>query len=113
MKKIKYIILYLASSGSDFLTSSGSGSTSQKVTVPTVPIPATVPQRCQLQWFRNLYSYSTVPCITYEKVLRAPNSKFPTEPTVRHQKQSASHTVGVLSSKTMLELRYLLQILET
>ncbi len=32
--------------GSDFLTSygSGSGSTSQKVTVPTVPVPA--PQRC-------------------------------------------------------------------
>jgi hypothetical protein len=26
-------------SGSDFLTSYGSGSTSQKVTVPTVPIP--------------------------------------------------------------------------
>jgi hypothetical protein len=25
-------------SGSDFLTSSGSGSTSQKVTVPTVPV---------------------------------------------------------------------------
>jgi hypothetical protein len=34
------------SSGSDFLTSygSGSGSTSQKVTVPTVPVP--VPQHC-------------------------------------------------------------------
>ncbi len=30
-------------SGSDFLTSYGSGSTSQKVTVPTVPVP--VPQR--------------------------------------------------------------------
>ncbi len=27
------------SSGSDFLTSSGSGSTSQKVTVPTLPVP--------------------------------------------------------------------------
>jgi hypothetical protein len=26
-------------SGSDFLTSSGSGSTRQKVTVPTVPVP--------------------------------------------------------------------------
>jgi hypothetical protein len=38
----------ISSSGSDFLTSygsdSGSGSTSQKVTVPTVPVP--VPQRC-------------------------------------------------------------------
>jgi hypothetical protein len=34
------------SSGSDFLTSygSGSGSTSQKVTFPTVPVP--VPQHC-------------------------------------------------------------------
>jgi hypothetical protein len=31
-------------SGSDFLTSYGSGSTSQKVTVPTNPVP--VPQRC-------------------------------------------------------------------
>jgi hypothetical protein len=31
-------------SGSDFLTSYGSGSTSQKVAVPTVPVP--VPQRC-------------------------------------------------------------------
>jgi hypothetical protein len=30
-------------SGSDFLTCYGSGSTSQKVTVPTVPVP----QRCQ------------------------------------------------------------------
>ncbi len=29
---------------SDFLTSYGSGSNSQKVTVPTVPVP--VPQRC-------------------------------------------------------------------
>ncbi len=36
-------------SGSDFLTSygSGSGSTSQKVTVPTVPVP--VPQHCPQQ----------------------------------------------------------------
>ncbi len=31
-------------SGSDFLTSSGSGSTRHKVTVPTVPVP--VPQHC-------------------------------------------------------------------
>ncbi len=30
--------------GSDFLTSYGSGSTSQKVTVPTVPVPVPVPQ---------------------------------------------------------------------
>ena len=31
-------------SGSDFLTNYGSDSTSQKVTVPTVPVP--VPQHC-------------------------------------------------------------------
>jgi hypothetical protein len=48
MKVIKYIILYLVPlpepSGSDFLTNYGSGSTSKKVTVPTVPVP--VPQHC-------------------------------------------------------------------
>jgi hypothetical protein len=33
---------FIFSSGSDFLTSSGSGFTSKKVTVPTVPVP--VPQ---------------------------------------------------------------------
>jgi hypothetical protein len=42
-------------SGSDFLTSygsgSGSGSTSQKVTVPTVPVP--VPQHC---WTHRIQS---------------------------------------------------------
>jgi hypothetical protein len=52
MKEVKYLILYLFvmnyGSGSDFLTSygSGSGSTGQKVTVPKVPVPVTVPQRC-------------------------------------------------------------------
>ncbi len=49
MKEIKYIILclvinYGSGSGSDFLTSYGSGSTSQKVTVPMVPVPVLVPQ---------------------------------------------------------------------
>ena len=38
---------FISSSGSDFLTSYGSGygsgSTSQKVTVPTVPVPVPVP----------------------------------------------------------------------
>ncbi len=34
--------------GSDFLTSYGSGSTSQKVTVPTVPVP----QHCFLRFDR-------------------------------------------------------------
>jgi hypothetical protein len=46
MKEIKYIYIINYGSGSDFLTSYGSGygsgSTSQKVTVPTVPVP--VPQ---------------------------------------------------------------------
>jgi hypothetical protein len=32
--------------GSDFLTSSGSGSTSKKVMAPTVLVPVPVPQRC-------------------------------------------------------------------
>jgi hypothetical protein len=53
IKEINYIILYLVpvpepinyGSGSDFLTSYGSGFTSQKVTVPTVPGP--VPQHCR------------------------------------------------------------------
>jgi hypothetical protein len=54
MKEIKYIMLYLVpvpgtviNNGSDFLTDYGSGSnsTSQQVTVPTVPVP--VPQRWQ------------------------------------------------------------------
>jgi hypothetical protein len=71
MKEIKYTILYCAfvrtfvitfvipfyygsgtiinyGSGSDFLTSYGSdsGSTRQKVMVPTVPVPVQVPQHC-------------------------------------------------------------------
>jgi hypothetical protein len=59
MEEIKYTILncvfvrtfvtpfYYGSgtgSGSDFFTSYGSGSTRQKVTVPTVPFPVPVPQ---------------------------------------------------------------------
>ncbi len=40
------VINYGSGFGSDFLTSSGSGSTSQKVTVPTVPVP----QRCIAVW---------------------------------------------------------------
>jgi hypothetical protein len=33
-------------SGSDFVTSYGSGSIRQKVPVPTVPVPVPVPQHC-------------------------------------------------------------------
>ena len=42
------VINYSSGSGSDFLTSYGSGSgfTSQKVMVPTVPVPVPVPQHC-------------------------------------------------------------------
>ncbi len=44
------VISYGSGSGSDFLTSYGSGSgygsTSQKVTVPTVPVPVPVTQHC-------------------------------------------------------------------
>jgi hypothetical protein len=44
------VINYGSGSGSDFLTSYGSGygsgPTSQKVTVPTVPVPVPVPQHC-------------------------------------------------------------------
>ncbi len=56
-------------SGSDFLTSYGSGygsgSTSQKVTVPTVPVP--VPQHCLLivsflLIVINLPNYGTTRC---------------------------------------------------
>jgi hypothetical protein len=39
-------------SGSDFLKSYGSGSTSQNITVPTVPVP--VPQRC----FKEVFIHS-------------------------------------------------------
>ncbi len=44
------VINYGSGSSSNFLTSYGSGygsgSTSQKVTVPTVPVPVPVPQHC-------------------------------------------------------------------
>ncbi len=47
-------------SGSDFLTSSGSGSTSQKVTVPTVPVPQRWHTRallvCQVSFYDILTS---------------------------------------------------------
>jgi hypothetical protein len=51
-------------SGSDFLTSYGSGygsgSTSQKVTVPTVPVPVPVPvpQHCVNNWPSGSGSWS-------------------------------------------------------
>ncbi len=49
------VINYGSGSGSDFLTSYGSGygsvSTSQKVTIPTVPVPVPVPQHC---FFRGM-----------------------------------------------------------
>jgi hypothetical protein len=49
------VINYGSGFSSDFLTSYDSGSTSQKVTVPTVPVP--VPQR----WFRGFWIQITEP----------------------------------------------------
>ncbi len=37
------VIIYVSGSGSDFLTNYGSGSTCQKVTVHTAPVPVLVP----------------------------------------------------------------------
>jgi len=49
-------------SGSDFLTSYGSGSTSQKVTVPTVPVPVPVPvpQHCGDGYMLAFYVVSDI-----------------------------------------------------
>jgi hypothetical protein len=55
-------------SGSDFLTSYGSGygsgSTSQKVTVPTVPVPVPVPQHClcRTDLCKNPRKSASLPC---------------------------------------------------
>jgi hypothetical protein len=49
MKVIKYIIINLVSVPGTDLTNYGSGSTSQKVTVPTVPVP----QHWASMTFRN------------------------------------------------------------
>ncbi len=54
------VINYGSGSGSDFLPSYGSGygssSTSQKVTVPTVPVPVPVPQHCS-EYATNLSNH--------------------------------------------------------
>ncbi len=42
-----FVISFYYGSGSDFLARYGSGSASQKLTVPTVPVPVAVPQRCE------------------------------------------------------------------
>jgi hypothetical protein len=48
---------FISSSGSDFLTSYGFGSTRQKVTVPTVPVP--VPQYWKRRnIFLHVYRFS-------------------------------------------------------
>ncbi len=44
---------FMSSSGSGTVTNYGSGSTCQKVTVPTVPVP--VPQHCLLGWSRKWF----------------------------------------------------------
>ena len=71
------VINYGSGSGSDFLTSYGSGyvsgSTSQKVTVPTVPVPVPVPQHC-----RTHYTVHTISCLllsfTAESLASGPQS---------------------------------------
>ncbi len=56
-------------SGSDFLTSSGSGSTSQNVTVPTVPVP----RRCCMG--KNIYlSPSLLPLYSAPKLKQYGNN---------------------------------------
>ncbi len=56
----RIVINYGSGCGSDFSTSSGLGSTSQKVTVPTVPVP--VPQHflCHTIVMKPLYHSNTV-----------------------------------------------------
>jgi hypothetical protein len=67
------VINYGSGSGSDFLTSYGSGygsgSTGQKVTVPTVPVP--VPQHCfsDVKTSKNL-------CVTVLPTFRVSNCTF-------------------------------------
>ncbi len=54
-----FVISFYYGAGSDFLTSSGSGFTRQKFTVPTVPVPVPVPQHYP-QAFFNLMFYKPV-----------------------------------------------------
>ncbi len=65
------VINYGSDSGSDFLTSYGSGygssSTSQKVTVPTVPVPqhckkVEAPSKCPEKWLTKLLSHKKKLC---------------------------------------------------
>jgi hypothetical protein len=68
-------------SGSDFLTSYGSGSTSQKVTVPTVPVP--VPQH----WIKYLHNVISI-CENFCDFISVPVSlrqvTVPTVPVPQH-----------------------------
>ncbi len=69
MKKIfsegNQIHNFMSSSGSDFLTSYGSGfgsgSTNQKVKVPTVPVPVPVPQHWLKSYFASIISVRSIP----------------------------------------------------
>ncbi len=63
------VIKYGPGSGSDFLTSYGSGSTSHKATVPKVPVP--VPQR----WIQQWYHHSTSAMAPFKKNLK-PDPSF-------------------------------------
>jgi hypothetical protein len=68
-------------SGSDFLTSYGSGSTSQKVTVPTVPVP----QHCI--WYRT-WKKSVLYLLTYLLLVLASQLFKPNKVVDRLQKNN-------------------------
>ncbi len=63
------VINYGSDSGSDFLarygSSSGSSYASQKVTVPTVPVPVPVPQRCSELRYKDQVPEHRLPYLPY------------------------------------------------
>ena len=61
-------------SGTDFLTSYGSGSTSQKVTVPMVPVPVPAPyldhkKQIFKKIFEIFFTFYLVSCFTRKKFM--------------------------------------------
>ena len=69
---------FISSSGSDFLTSYGSGygsgSTSQKVTVPMVPVPVPAPyldhkKQIFKKFFEIFFTFYLVSCFTRKKFM--------------------------------------------
>jgi hypothetical protein len=87
MKEINYTILYCVfvrtfvipfyygsgtvinyGFGSDFLTSYGSGSTRQKVTVPTVSVPVSVPQHCGVDLPIRYFNFQKVSSFSFKEL---------------------------------------------